>query len=132
MLIFTFLILIKRANKLLLLVKPLCKTSLAIVEVLIGATLLYVKTDHLNITDNTFWLMYFLGGVGSFEASWLKIDKPLNAPVKSTMTYHKHKATFIEGLSVPVNRTKVLKGVISKIRTRVRGKAWDILLYISS
>ncbi len=55
--------------------------------------------NHRLAFRRTFWRMLMVGGVGSFEATWLNISDKLSKPVRNVMADHKHVASFIEDLT---------------------------------
>jgi len=60
----------------------------------------------------TFWRSFMKGLSGSFEATWLNIQEPLNGAVKNVMRDHQRLADFIEKQNINVNTRQVLNDAV--------------------
>jgi len=60
----------------------------------------------------TFWRSFMLGLSGSFEATWLNIQEPLNSAVENVMRDHRQLVEFIRAQNVDVNSREVYPSLL--------------------
>jgi len=71
------------------------------------------NNDYRFYYRRIFWKMFTHGGSGSSEATWLKLDQPLNQSVKTVMADQMRLRNFIENLRTPINEMATVSGLVT-------------------